>query len=237
MRYTSHATRAFVAVATALIIACASSCHTGSKRDDTSAAEPSVDTIPTMVMQIQKCSRLYTTEYQIHKVVTHDDHLAMQGKLAGHDYNISLPLGKRKVAIPIDATVKAYVDFSSFSERNVRRNGKRIEIVLPDPRIVLTSSRIDHGGIREYVALTRRNFSDEELASYERQGRDAIIADIAQTDIIERARVSAAHTLVPMLQQMGFSDSDITVTFRRDFTPQDIKHIIDKSTVEHAKQK
>ena len=236
MKYTNHATRMAIAAATFLAAILMQACRPDSHGSDSQAAAPQVDTIPVMVMQIQKCSRLYTTEYQIHKVVTHDDQLAMQGKLAGHDYNIALPLGKRKVAIPINATIKAYIDFATFSERNVKRHGNRIEIILPDPHIVLTSSRIDHDGIREYVALTRRNFSDEELASYERQGRDAIVADIASTDIIERARLSAAHTLVPMLQHMGFRDADITITFSRDFTPQDIKHIIDKSTVEHAKQ-
>ena len=109
----------------------------------------------------------------------------MKGRVLSHDYDINLPLGKRKIAIPVDATVKAYIDFAGFSDANVRRDSTQIEIVLPEPRIVLTSSRIDHNGIREYVALTRRNFSDEELSAYERQGRDAIIADVAQTDIIE----------------------------------------------------
>ena len=32
-----------------------------------------IDTIPVMVMQIQKCSRLYTAEAHVHKIITHDD--------------------------------------------------------------------------------------------------------------------------------------------------------------------
>ena len=32
-----------------------------------------IDTIPMMVMQIQKCAKLYTAEYHVHKIVTHDD--------------------------------------------------------------------------------------------------------------------------------------------------------------------
>ena len=42
----------------------------------------------------------------------------------------------RKVAIPMDATLKAYVDFSGFSAKNVNRQGDKIEIILPDPKVM-----------------------------------------------------------------------------------------------------
>lgn len=203
----------------------------------TAEATARLDTLPVMIMHIQKCSRLYTTEYHVRKIITHDDQLALKGKLAGHDYNVSLPFGKRKIAIPVDATVKAYIDFASFSESNVRRDSSHIEILLPDPRIVLTSTRIDHNAIKEYVALTRRNFSDEELAAYERQGRSAILSDIATTDILEQARLSAANTLIPMLQQLGYRQENIKISFSRDFNSGDIMQLIDKTSVENAKQK
>ena len=114
-----------------------------------------IDTTATLVMQIQKCSRLYTTEYQVHKIVTHDDDIKLKGKLFSKNYNITLPLGQCMVAIPMEATLKAYVDFAEFSADNVRRDSTHIELILPDPRIVLTSSRIDHNEIKEYVALMR----------------------------------------------------------------------------------
>lgn len=199
---------------------------------DADAGQPSIDTIPTLIMQAQRCSRLYTTEYHIHKVITHDDQLALKGKLLGHDYNMPLPLGKRKVAIPVDATVKAYVDLSDFSERNVRRDTSHIEITLPDPHIVLSATRVNHDDIKEYVALMRRNFSDAELSAYEQQGRQAIIGDIANTDILESARVGAANVLVPMLRQLGYRPENITITFRHDLRGSDIPKLIDRAAVE-----
>lgn len=200
-------------------------------------AKPAVDTMAVMVMQVQRCSKLYTTEYRVHKVLTHDDKLEMKGKLAGHDYNIPVPLGSRKVAIPVDATIKAYIDFGGFSSANVERDSTHIRITLPNPHIVMTSSRIDHKAVKQYVALTRRNFSDAELTAYERQGRDAIIKDIASTDILEQARVSAANTLIPMLQKLGFRPENITIAFSRNFSGKDIIHLIDKTTVENAKKR
>ena len=92
------------------------------------AAEP-IDSIPMMVMQIQQCSRLYTTEYKVRKIITQDDEQAVSGKLLGRPFSVTLPTGKRSVAIPIDATIKGYIDFADFSASNITRSGDRIEIV------------------------------------------------------------------------------------------------------------
>ena len=193
-----------------------------------------VDTIPMMVMQIQKCSRLYTAEVRVHKIVTHDDTKKLEGKILQKSFSIDLPLGERKVAIPMDATVKAYVDFDGFSANNVHRNGRKIEITLPDPKVTLTGTRINHDDVKQYVAMLRSNFTDAELTSYERQGREAIIKDIPQMGIIETARESAARILVPMIVQMGYKEEDITIRFRKKFTWKDIPEILEKTVNEHG---
>lgn len=190
--------------------------------------ERAVDTLQVLVTQIQQCSRLYTAEYQIHKIVTHDDVLRLQGQLTGQDYDVSLPLlGDRKIAIPIDATLKAYIDFDGFSAENVERDGTKITITLPDPKVKLTSTKVDHRNVKKYVALLRSDFTDQELTSYERQGRAAIIAAVPETGIVESARQNAARTLIPMMMQMGFSEQDITITFRKNM---DMQHIIERTT-------
>ena len=178
-----------------------------------------VDTVPRLVMQVQKCARLYTTEYHIHKIVTHEDVVRLKGNLMRQDFNIALPLGERKIAIPMDVKLKAFIDFADFSEQNVERDGQHITIILPDPQVTLTSSKINQQEIKEYVGLVRSRFSDKEMTSYERQGRQAVLDNIKMTDITERARLSAAHTLIPMLTQLGYQESDITITFRRDLNP------------------
>ena len=199
----------------------------GCSRKQTPRQQPEyVDTIPMLVMQVQKCSRLYTAEYKMHKIITHDDEIRMKGKFLNQDYDVALPMGSRKIAIPIDTTVKAYIDLSSFSEKNVRRVGDKIDVTLPDPRIEMTSSRINHGEIRKYVALTRQNFSDKEMAGYEQQGRQAIINDIPQTGIMEMAKESAARVMVPFFVGMGFNEKDITISFRKDFSDNEIKKMI-----------
>lgn len=195
-----------------------------------------VDTIPMLIMQVKRCSKLYTAEYKMHKIITHNDEVRVKGKILQHDYDMALPIGTRKIAIPIDATIKAYVDMAGFGKENIRRNGKKIEILLPDPRIELTSSRINHGEIKKYVALMRQDFSDAELADYEQQGRQAIINDIPQTGITEMAKESAAKVLVTFFVGMGFNEKDITVTYRKDFTPAEIMKMVETSSDFERKQ-
>lgn len=203
------------------------SCTEKAKPDDTPAA---IDTIPTLITQVKKCSRLYTAEYKIHKIITHNDEVRAKGKILNHEYDVALPVGERKVAIPVDATIKAYIDFGDFSERNIKRNGRKMEILLPAPHVQLTASRINHGEIRKYVAMMRQNFSDAELANYEQQGRKAIINDIPRLDITDMAKESATKIIVPFFVGMGFDEKDITVTFRKDFTAKEIIRMVDPTT-------
>ena len=43
------------------------------KRGGSDGGGASIDTIPMMVQQIKECSRLYTAEYKVHKIITHSD--------------------------------------------------------------------------------------------------------------------------------------------------------------------
>ena len=198
--------------------------------DSKAEAEPEVaqgiDTIPMLITQIQQCAKLYTTEYRVHKIVTHEDALRLKGSLLQKDFNIKMPLGDRKIAIPMDAKLKAYIDFSEFSERNIERRGEHITIVLPDPKVTMTSSKVDQKHIRQYVALTRANFSDAELANYQEQGRAAIIADIPKMGILEKAQQNAAKVLVPMLTELGYKETNITIAFRKQYEADDVLKLL-----------
>lgn len=200
-----------------------------SESSEEAKAETVTDTIPVLVMQIQKCSRLYTAEYNVHKIVTHDDVVRLKGEILNNKFNIKMPIGDRKIAIPIDATLKAYIDFGSFSENNVVTDGNSITILLPDPKVVLTSSKVDHRNIKEFVSITRSNFTDEEMTGFEQQGRAAIIKSIPQLGIIETARENAAHALIPIIMQLGYQEKDITITYRKEFGDGDLNILLDRT--------
>ncbi len=189
------------------------------------------DSIPLLVTRVRNCSRLYGAECKVHKIVTHEDRMRLKGTLLQKSFNIPLPMTGRKVAIPINATLKAYVDLGDFTTENVVRRGEKIEIVLPDPKVELTESRIDHEGIVRYVQLMRSNFTDAQLSEYENEGRAVILNSVLSFGIIEVARENVAHTLLPLLRQMGYIEEDITITFRKNFTEDDIPLLLDSKTI------
>lgn len=210
-----------------LLAACGGKGEPGAPKADAVEVSP-VDTLPLLVVQIRKCSRLYTAEYEVHKIVTYDDAKRLRGSLLGKRFDVELPLGQRKIAIPIDAKLKAYIDFGQMSGENIRREGRRVTITLPDPRVELTSTKVDQRGIQQYVGLVRSDFTDAEMAQLEAQGREAIVGSIAHLGIFETARQGAARVLVPLFAQMGYKEKDITVEFRKDFGEGDLPRLLEE---------
>lgn len=195
--------------------------------EETKAEAVRVDTL-SLVMQVKECARLYTAEYEVHKLVLKDDPLRVKGNLFQRAFDVKVPIGERKVMIPLDVTLKAYIDFTGFDEKNVLRSGDRIVVTLPDPRVVVISSRINHDEVKQFVSLTRSDYTSAELADFTRQGEDEILASVPQLGILEMARENAAHVLVPMLTRLGYDERNIVISFRKDFTTADMPLLLER---------
>lgn len=195
--------------------------------EETQAEVVRVDTL-SLVMQVKECARLYTAEYEVHKLVLKDDPLRVKGNLFQRAFDVKVPIGERKVMIPLDVTLKAYIDFTGFDEKNVLRSGDRIVVTLPNPRVVVTSSRINHDEVKQFVSLTRSDYTSAELADFTRQGEDEILASVPQLGILEMARENAAHVLVPMLTRLGYDERNIVISFRKDFTTADMPLLLER---------
>ena len=215
-----------IVIAVILLLLATTKCSSSDKDAAPTTLAQGIDTVPMLIMQVQKCSKLYTAEYRVHKIITHDDALRLKGQLMSKAFDLKVPLADRKIAIPMDAKIKAYIDFSEFSEKNIERNGNQITIILPDPQIVMTSSKIDQNNVKQYVGLTRAHFSDAELENYQKQGREAIIKSIPDMGIAETAQANAAKVLVPMIKQLGYEEQNITIAFRKQYSPQDWNTLI-----------
>lgn len=203
--------------------------------DSKEASElPTQDTVP-LLTQLQACSRLYTTEYQIRTIVTHSDTTQFRGRGLLDGLRVGVPLSSRHIAIPIDATVKGYVDMGDLTDRNIRREGSKLTLILPDPHVELTATKVDHAQTRQFVRFLGRNFTDAERSSFEQKGRDSILARLPESGIIENARASAARTLVPLLTQLGYREEDITITFRKELTGEDLRRLITNTMTQERK--
>ena len=191
-------------------------CADDKKNGNDAAENAATDDIPMLVRDIRTCSKLYTSEYNIRKIVTYSDEPRLKGKILGHEVDMKMPVGDRKIAIPMNVTLKGYIDFSDFSEKNVRREGRRIIVTLPQPQVAVTASKIDQAGVKEYVSMMRSRFSDAEMAEFEKQGRQAVVNSIPRLDIKETAAVNAAKILIPMIVKMGYDEKVITIEMRNE---------------------
>lgn len=212
-----------------IILWCCMSCTHGQTSTeaaiDSTVVEDSVD----LVLAVARTSRLYTAEYRVHKIVTHSDVKLLRTTLLGHKFDTKLSLGDRKIAIPIDVTLKAYVDFSTFNESQIERSadGRQIHIILPDPKVVVTSSKVDHESTKQFTDILRSDFTDAEMTDYTSQGVRSILRSVPRLGILETARQSAAATLIPLVASMGYSPEDIIVTFRKNYTEADLPLLMD----------
>ena len=208
-----------------LLLSFFSACGKGEKNtaEEKVSDTVKVDTTALLVHQISNCARLYTTEYQYHKIITYSDDPKIAGNLGSTSFSIPTRLGERKIAIPIDVSVKGYVDFASFSRANIERSDSGIVVVLPDPQIIVTASKIDHAAVRQYIDPLRSRFSDQEMMNFARQGEDSIISHMDKSAILTSAQTGAARVLLPMLHRMGYSEHNATISFRRDLTPESLQ--------------
>lgn len=209
----------FLIPAVLLCLACSEK-----KGEETVVAETPPVSLAT---EISRQSRLCTAEYVVHKIVTHNDLKRLNGSFFGLDFNQRLPIGDRKIAIPVDVTLQACIDFSQISDKDILQDGDRLHIILPDPHIVVTSSKVDNEGIRTHVGLFRSQFKDAELTELSRQGMASVLQSVPQMGIIETSRRNAAALLIPLLVDMGYAEDRITITFRKDFDTEDMPTLFD----------
>lgn len=192
---------------------------------------PPVATQADLLAQARSCSRIYASEYVVSKVVVRRDERKLHAHVLGMDVNMSLMGGERVTAVPVEGVVKTYVDMSMIAAEDIRRQGDTLEVILPDPSIEVTGTRILHDEVREKVGLLQSDFTDAERMALQRQGRDSIVADLPRLGLVAAARESAARTLVPLFVGLGFKEEDITITFRQSDERMSAPHVIQNRIV------
>lgn len=169
-----------------------------------------------VALKLQQTDNLYVAEYVVHKIITAEDLNRVSGSVLGHDFSVNLAIGERKIAIPMDAHIKAYINFNAVTPSDivVTDNPRTLTVTLPTPKAELTSSKIAHNEIKEFRGFFRSKFSDAEISDLEKQGRDVILASIPKMGIINTAKANGREVLIPILVQAGFSPENITINFK-----------------------
>ncbi|MCF0198621.1 MAG: DUF4230 domain-containing protein [Bacteroidaceae bacterium] len=177
---------------------------------------------------VAQWQQLEAAEYHIHKLVTQSDPDIFRSSLFGHRWSRRFSVGDRKVAVPIDVTMKVVFDFSSFGAENVRLQGQRLFVTLPDPRLVVTYFHMDERGVQQTVSWMRSDFSQRELQELALRGAESIVASAPERGLLASARSTATSLLLPLLVGQGYRERDISVQYRKPFTTDDIPSLYDE---------
>lgn len=146
---------------------------------------------------LRDLSQLATVEYKINKIIrVKDDSI----------------FGSRRLLIEVPATIKAGIDLSRITSRDVVRTGKGITVYLPEPELL--DLNIDLTNVREVVNETgvfRSDFSPDEKNKYLRNGEKTVLDYVknGKIDILKVSIVNARLILGAWLRRLGYEDVDI----------------------------
>lgn len=161
---------------------------------------------------LENTPRLYVVQYNVHKILTYEDLSTLDGQLLGEKFSIPI-VGDRKIALPVDATIKGYIEFNGSTVDEV---DDKIIVTLPEPRLEMTSSIVDYDREKQYLSWNRFSFSEEEKESLLKTGKKKILQSLNRRDVMDRSRKSAFNALLPILEGCGYAPENVVIRFVDD---------------------
>jgi len=147
------------------------------------------------VATLQELQELATVEYTITKVVKANDNQTWY------------KLGDRKILITSEATVKAGIDLSALTEKNIAVDGKKISILLPAPKILSVNLPPENIKVAfQEVDMFRSPFSSGERDGLVAQAEAQIRSSGNELGILEQAKSNTQLFLSNFLMQLGFEE-------------------------------
>lgn len=152
--------------------------------------------------ELQAIAELGTVEYTVTKVIKFDD--------PGAWYTV----GDRKLLFSTTAYLKAGVNLSLFSMKNVKIDEDKKSIVVTLPHAELLSLNMPPAQNKlayKKVGIARQDFSVEERNKLLRQSEKEIREEVPDLGILQDAEKNATDFFNALLYQMGFET--VTVKF------------------------
>lgn len=129
--------------------------------------------------------------------------------------------GERVIIIPVEANVKAGINLHEIED--IKISGKTLYITLPEPIIEIESTRIDHSGITSSVTGIRDSFSEAEITSLSKAGREKIEEKLPELGLIEPAIIQAEQTIRGIASQLGL---EVVFDVKTSYTPLELKNLV-----------
>ena len=160
--------------------------------------EPSVHE---MVSRLSDVAELGTVEYSVKKVISANDTSLFK-------------IGDRKIYFTCMADVKAGIDLSNFSEKDVKAERSSGSVVITLPHAKILSIELPPDKIEEkYCSVTgfRWDFTPEEKRTLLKQGEEDILAKAEQSGILADAERNSEEFFKALFSEFGYDK--VTVRF------------------------
>lgn len=147
------------------------------------------------IYEIRSIGTLSTSEYTVSKIIKLND--------KGEWYT----WGDRKILISCKAKIKAGVNLNRLAPEDIKVEGKKITIELPEAEII--SFEMNPDQIKtEMVDVSgfRANFSQREKNHILQLGEKSIRKDLKQLNILQDAETNAIIFLTDFYKNLGFEE-------------------------------
>ncbi len=166
------------------------------------AATPEPQPIVITIESITPLGELATVKYKVMADITNER--------IPNDIRKNLG-GKEQIVMLVYGDVKAGFDLSKLSDENLWVDGKRVQLVLPDPEILSTSIDYDRTRIITY----RKSFlvGNDPALQQETLGmaKDAMIKSALEGDVLQMARQYGQLFFENHLRSLGFEEVKVIV--------------------------
>lgn len=162
-----------------------------------------------IVERIQNLNELTTAEAYTKVVIERENN-----ELFGKKIGIDLPGTKRELLVIIPGGVKAGVDFSGVTEKNINidETNKKATITLPEAKI-LGEPEIDFDKVQVFSSegLFRSKPNITEAYDLATEAKKQMIKEATTQGVLKKAELNAKNSVADMFSLVGY---DVTVKFK-----------------------
>lgn len=154
--------------------------------------------IEDQILKIKEMSQLGTVEYTVTKVISASDNQTW------------FKVGDRKILFSCEGTIKAGIDLSSLSAKDIQTDGDKVTLTLPHAKLIYLN--IEPNSIKEVyssVSILRSSFDVEEKNGLLVQGQKNIEKSVDSIGILQDAEKNAKHLIEAWLSPLNLSNINI----------------------------
>jgi hypothetical protein len=198
-KHSSGAAGALLIVAASVAASVAATTYTARPAPSASATTTVVRPTPNVLRSVQELARLQSVTFHMERVIDlRDEQEHAFGLVHAEDSILLVAVGE----------VIAGVDLAALRPEDVRVDPatRQVTLTLPAPQVFVSRLDSEHTHVhsRSTDVLARRSEALESRARLEAER--SITRGALESGILERAKVSAAHTVSSLVRGLGFSD-------------------------------